>query len=137
MNRPEVVADVRRQFLRYEEAFVNNDIVTLDELFWASPLAVRMGAGENLYGHEAIARFRGQRPLGDLARELLRVEIVTFGTDFAVASAEFRRLCSGVTGRQQQTWWRTEAGWRIVAAQVSHLAPSPPDSGPTSVIVPP
>lgn len=50
-----MVAEVRDQFLRYEAAFVANDIATLDQLFWDSPWAVRMGAGENLYGHESIA----------------------------------------------------------------------------------
>jgi hypothetical protein len=87
---------------------------------------VRYGAGENLYGHEAIARFRGQRGTGDLGRDVLRVEITTFGTDVATASAEFRRHASGVTGRQQQTWVRMTEGWRIVAAHVSHLGSPPP-----------
>jgi hypothetical protein len=125
VNRPEVVAEVRAQFDRYEEAFVGNDVAVLDELFWDSPRAVRFGAGENLYGHDAIARFRGQRPAVDLARELLRVEVTTFGADFAAVSAEFRRRASGVTGRQQQTWVRMADGWRIVAAHVSHLVVGP------------
>jgi hypothetical protein len=120
-NQPDVVAQVEEQFQRYEQAFVANDMAVLDELFWDSPRAVRFGAGENLYGHQAIAQFRRQRPPGDLARDLLRVEIATFGADFAAVSAEFRRRGSGVTGRQQQTWVRTADGWRIVAAHVSHL----------------
>ncbi|HEX3539113.1 MAG TPA: oxalurate catabolism protein HpxZ [Acidimicrobiales bacterium] len=123
VNHPEVVAEVRSAFDRYETAFVTNDVAVLDELFWASPVAVRFGAGENLYGHQAISEFRSRRPATDLGRQLLRVEIVTFGRDFAVASAEFRRLASGRTGRQQQSWVRTDDGWRIVAAQVSHLTP--------------
>jgi hypothetical protein len=128
VNRPDVVADVEEQFLRYEKAFVGNDMVVLDELFWDSQQAVRFGAGENLYGHDAIARFRAQRPTGDLARELLRVEIATFGADFAAVSAEFRRVASGETGRQQQTWVRTDDGWRIVAAHVSLLDGPKPKS---------
>lgn len=126
VNVPAVVAEVGEQFWRYEQAFVANDVSVLDELFWADPRAVRFGAGENLYGHEAIARFRGQRGPGDLGRDVLRVEITTFGTDVATASAEFRRHASGVTGRQQQTWVRMSEGWRIVAAHVSHLDPRPP-----------
>ena len=121
VNRPAVVAEMHEQFLRYERAFVANDVAVLDELFWDSPKAVRFGAGENLYGHQAITRFRAQRPARDLARELLRVEVATFGSDFAAVSAEFRRTGSGVTGRQQQTWVRTSDGWRIVAAHVSRL----------------
>jgi hypothetical protein len=125
VNRPGVVAEVRQQVLRYEAALVGNDMAVLDELFWDSPLAVRFGAGENLYGHAAIARFRQQRPAEDLARELLRVDITTFGCDVAAVSAEFRRARSGVEGRQQQTWVRTDDGWRIVAAHVSHQARPP------------
>ncbi len=123
VNEAAVVAQAHEQFLRYEEAFVSNDTSVLDELFWDSPHAVRFGAAENLYGHQAIARFRATRSGEDLARELLRVDVTTFGSDFAAVSAEFRRTGSGVTGRQQQAWVRTCDGWRIVAAHVSHLAP--------------
>ena len=109
------------QFERYEAAFLGNDVEELDELFWNDPLAVRYGAGENLYSHEAIARFRGQRSVDDLEREILHSVVTTFGRDAAVTSAEFRRTKSGVTGRQSQTWMRTDDGWRIVTAHVSQL----------------
>jgi hypothetical protein len=121
VNRPSIVAEVRAQFQRYEDALTANNLDVLNDLFWAGPEAVRFGAGENLYGHDEIARFRTRRSTTDLARELLRIEIATFGDDVAVASAEFRRLVSGVTGRQQQTWVRTGDGWRIVAAHISLL----------------
>jgi hypothetical protein len=121
VNLPEVVAEVTAQFERYEAAFLGNDIDELDELFWNDPLTVRYGAGENLYSHEAIARFRGQRSVDDLEREILHAVVTTFGRDVAVTSAEFRRTRSGVTGRQSQTWVRTDDGWRIVTAHVSQL----------------
>jgi hypothetical protein len=119
VNLPEIVAEVTEQFERYEAAFLSNDIAELDELFWNDPLAVRYGAGENLYSHEAIARFRGQRSADDLDREILYAVVTTFGRDLAVTSAEFRRTKSGLTGRQSQTWVRTADGWRIVTAHVS------------------
>ena len=119
VNRPSIVAEVRAQFQRYEDALTANNLEVLSELFWAGPEAVRFGAGENLYGHDEITRFRIRRSASDLARELLRIEIATFGDDVGVASAEFRRLVSGVVGRQQQTWVRTPDGWRIVAAHIS------------------
>lgn len=121
VNLPEIVAEVTAQFERYEAAFLANDIDELDELFWNDPLAVRYGAGENLYSHEAIAAFRGQRSADDLEREILYSVVTTFGRDAAVTSAEFRRTKSGVTGRQSQTWVRTDDGWRIVTAHVSQL----------------
>jgi hypothetical protein len=55
----------------------------------------------------------------DLDRELARTVITTFGADFATASTLYRRRGSGRTGRQMQTWVRTDAGWRVVAASVS------------------
>ncbi len=121
INRPDVVAEVTDAFDRYEAALVGNDIGTLAELFWDSPLVVRYGDGQNLYGHEEIAAFRRSRPVDDLRRDLDRVVITTFGSDCATTAVEFRRLDSGDRGRQMQTWVRTDAGWRIVAAHVSLL----------------
>jgi hypothetical protein len=119
VNLPDVVAEVTAQFERYEAAFLSNDVDELDELFWNDPQVVRYGAGENLYSHEAISRFRGQRSTDDLDREILHAVVTTFGRDIGVTSAEFRRTKSGVTGRQSQTWVRTTDGWRIVTAHVS------------------
>ncbi|HEU0318740.1 MAG TPA: oxalurate catabolism protein HpxZ [Solirubrobacteraceae bacterium] len=121
VNLPEIVAEVTAEFERYETAFVTNDVEVLDELFWDDPLVVRYGAGENLYSHAAIARFREQRPTGDLEREIVHAVVTTFGRDLAVTSAEFRRTRSGRVGRQSQTWVRTQDGWRIVTAHVSQL----------------
>jgi hypothetical protein len=47
--------------------------------------------------------------------------ITTYGRDFATANIEFRRAGAAKTGRQSQTWVRTDAGWRVVAAHVSLL----------------
>jgi len=122
INLPEVVAEVRTAFDRYEDALVHNKVEVLDALFWDSPHTLRYGATENLYGYQAIAAFRAGRPSQGLMRELLRVEITTYGRDFATANCEFRREDSTRTGRQSQTWMRTAQGWRVVAAHVSLLA---------------
>jgi hypothetical protein len=98
---------------------VNNRLDVLDELFWTSPLTVRYGAGENLYGIEEIRAFRQGRPSAGLARELARTVITTYGRDFATAMTEFRRAGSTRIGRQSQTWARRPEGWRVVAAHVS------------------
>ena len=119
INLPDVLAEVQTQFARYEQALVSNDVAVLDELFWNSPHTLRYGVGENLYGYEAIAAFRAARPAQGLARELLRTVITTYGRDVATANVEFRREGSTRTGRQSQTWLRTPAGWRVVAAHVS------------------
>lgn len=119
---PEVLEEVRTQFARYEKALTSNDVTVLDELFWNSPLTLRYGAGENLYGYEAIAAFRAARPAQGLEREVLRTVITTYGRDFATANIEFRRAGSDRVGRQSQTWVRMPEGWRVVAAHVSLVA---------------
>ncbi|NML42662.1 oxalurate catabolism protein HpxZ [Ramlibacter sp. G-1-2-2] len=122
INLPEVLAEVRAQFERYERALTSNDVAVLDELFWNSPHTLRYGAGENLYGWDAIAAFRAARPAQGLGRELLKTVITTYGRDFATADTEFRRSGSARTGRQSQAWVRMPEGWRVVAAHVSLLA---------------
>lgn len=121
IDLPEVLAEVRAAFERYERALTANDVAVLNELFWDSTRTVRYGTHEMLYGAEAIRAFRAARPTADLARDLIRVEITTYGRDFATASCEYRRMQSGRRGRQMQTWMRTEGGWRVVAAHVSLL----------------
>jgi hypothetical protein len=121
INIPEVVAEVEKAFARYERALVTNDIGELDALFWKSPHTLRYGVTENLYGYDEIAAFRGRRPPINLARDLLKTVITTYGRDFATANAEFKRVGATRTGRQSQVWLRMEAGWRCVAAHVSLL----------------
>ena len=122
INRPEVLAEVTAAFSRYEEALVSNDVAVLDELFWDSPHTLRYGAGENLYGYDAIRAFRAARPAVGLARTTLRTQITTYGDSFATTHVEFRRTGGERIGRQTQTWMKTEAGWRVVSAHVSLMA---------------
>lgn len=121
INIPEVVAEVTAAFERYEKALVSNDVAVLDELFWQSPQTVRYGVTENLYGYDAIATFRKNRSPVNLERSLINTVITTYGQDFATANTEFVRVNANRTGRQSQTWIRTEEGWRIVSAHVSLL----------------
>ena len=129
INLPEVVAEVEKAFARYERALVTNDVAELDALFWKSPHTLRYGATENLYGYDEIAAFRARRPGNNLARDLTRTVITTYGRDFATANAEFKRTGSTATGRQSQVWLRTDEGWRVVAAHVSLLQEPPSAAG--------
>jgi len=119
INRPDVVAEVTAAFNRYEQALTSNDIPVLNEIFWNTPHTIRFGLVEQAYGHAAIAGVRAARSPQDLGRTLTRTVITTYGNDFATASCEYRRHVSGRFGRQMQTWMRTPAGWRVVAAHVS------------------
>ena len=121
INIPEVRAEVEKAFARYERALVSNDVAELDALFWKSPHTLRYGATENLYGYDAIAAFRAGRPASNLARNLVKAVITTYGRDFATANVEFKRSSSTTIGRQSQTWVRTDEGWQVVAAHVSLL----------------
>lgn len=119
INKPGVVAEVRRAFDAYEAALMANDTGTLDALFWDHPAVLRYGVGEVLKGKEAISAFRRGRTVTDLARDLTDIVITTYGDDFATAFCEYRRTGSGRSGKQSQTWLRTVDGWRITAAHVS------------------
>ena len=120
IDLPEVVAEVREQFARYEKALVTNDVVVLDELFRADPRTLRYGVGENLYSYDAIMAFRAARSPAGLMRRTEKTVITTYGRDTAVASTLFYRdTAPGKVGRQMQTWVRFAQGWKIVAAHIS------------------
>jgi len=124
IDLPEVVAEVRRAFERYEQALVTNDVPVLDEIFRDDPLTIRYGVAEILYGHDEIKAFRGARSPVGLARTISRTVITTYGRDFAVASTLFHRpTMPGKVGRQMQTWVRFPDGWHVVAAHVSVIDP--------------
>ncbi len=122
VNDPEALAGVEAAFAAYEQALMDNDLDALDALFWHSPLTVRIGPGQNLYGIEAIQAFRQNRVGGSPRRELLKVVITTFGRDFATANCEFQREGAPAPGRQSQVWTRFPEGWRVVSAHISMIS---------------
>jgi len=127
IDLPEVVAEVRREFMRYEQALVTNDVATLDAIFRDDPRAIRYGGAENLYGYDAIRDFRAARSPAGLERTLAQTVITAYGRDVAVASTLFRRPTQpGKVGRQMQTWVRFAEGWRVVAAHVSVIDEAAP-----------
>jgi hypothetical protein len=120
IDLPEIVAEVRAAFERYERALMSNDVGTLDALFRDDPRTIRYGATENLYGYDQIKAFRAARSPVGLARTLSKTVITTYGRDYAVASTLFRRdTAPGKLGRQTQTWVRCQDGWRVVVGHVS------------------
>lgn len=120
LDLPDVVAEVRAAFERYEQALVSNDVATLDAMFRKDARTIRYGVAENLYGHEEVAAFRAGRSPINLMRTRSRTVITTYGRDFAVASTLFHREAApSKVGRQMQSWVRFDEGWRVVAAHVS------------------
>ena len=124
INIPEVVAEVRTAFERYERALTANDVEVLDATFWNDPRVIRYSITDNAYGFEAIHASRLARPKTDMTRTISNTVITTFGRDLATANTEFQRAESGRRGRQSQTWARMPEGWRVVSAHVSFL-PTP------------
>jgi hypothetical protein len=120
LNDPAIIAEVRAAFDRYEQALLANDGDALDSMFLHRADTVRFGISEVQYGIAEIRAFRAaQQPF---SRELDRLTIVTYGNDVATASTLFYRPdFPGLVGRQQQTWLRTDTGWRVAAAHVSMM----------------
>ena len=120
-NLPEVVAEVRGLFERYERALVDKDVAVLDQTFWDSPYTVRLAMTEHGYGFAQIHAHRVRRPPGPGTKESRRrLEILTLGHDLAVVNLEFKVRGKPEIGRQSQTWVRfPDVGWKVVSAHVS------------------
>jgi Protein of unknown function (DUF3225) len=79
-NIPDVVAEVRELFERYEQALVDKDVGVLDTTFWDSPHTIRYAVHENGYGFAQIHAHRVARPPGPGTKERrIRLEILTLG----------------------------------------------------------
>jgi hypothetical protein len=126
-NIPEVVAEVRARFERYERALVEKDVAVLDETFWNSPHTIRYALHENGYGFDEIHAHRVARPPGPgLKEQRIRLEILTLGRDLATVNLEFKVRGRELIGRQSQTWVRfPDAGWKVIAAHVSTMNEGP------------
>lgn len=123
INDPAVLAEVEAAFATYEKALTSNDVATLDMLFKDSPLTLRYGVAENLYGYGEIAAFRSARSPAGLMRTIERTVITSYGDSFATANTLFRRdSMAGKIGRQSQSWVKFPEGWRVVCAHVSVIA---------------
>ena len=121
INDPDVVAEITALHEEYEAALVGNDVRQLMHFFWDSPLALRFGVRESLYGSSEIEAFRKARsPIG-LEREVFNLRITVFGDDTGTVTLEFTRMVDGGPrhGRQTQVWRRFPDGWKIVLAHVS------------------
>ena len=122
-NKPEVVAEVRELFERYELALIDKDVDVLDATFWNSPYTIRLSFDEHGYGFDEIHAHRVRRPPGPGTKEKRRrLEILTLGNDMATVNLEFKMRGQDKIGRQSQTWARfPDIGWKVVSAHVSTM----------------
>ena len=122
-NIPQVVAEVRELFERYEKALVDKNVEVLDDTFWRSPYTIRWAHNEHGYGFDEIHAHRVRRPPGPSTKEARRrLEILTLGRDFATVNLEYKVRGKDQIGRQTQTWVRFPEGWKVVNAHVSTIA---------------
>ena len=130
VNRTEIVAQVATAFEAYERALVDNDVETMNALFWDAPETVRYGIAEIQHGGAAIRHWRETCVPVPRSRRLHRTVVTTFGADYATVSTEFASDATPLRGRQMQTWARLHetndafGGWTIVAAHVSLIEPA-------------
>lgn len=126
-NIPDVVAELRELFERYEQALIDKDVAVLDAAFWDSPHTIRYALHENGYGFAAIHGHRVARPPGPGIKEKrVRLEILTLGRDIATINLEFKVRGRDLIGRQSQTWVRFPGvGWKVISAHVSTMNEMP------------
>jgi hypothetical protein len=126
-NLPDVVAEVRNLFERYERALIHKDVAVLDATFWDSSYTIRYGLHENGYGFGEIHTYRVAAPAGPGIKERrIRLEILTLGRDLATVNLEFKVRGRDLIGRQSQTWVRfPDLGWKVIAAHVSTMNEAP------------
>jgi hypothetical protein len=120
INDPAVVREIEAEFAGYDRGLGANDVPALNRFFYDSPLTVRYGNAEILYGYSEIQAYRASVASGTPPKRE-RTVITTFGRDFATVSTLSRRPDAGKIGRTMQTWVRFPQGWRIVAAHVSTI----------------
>jgi hypothetical protein len=127
IDRPDVVAEVTRQFDAYEQAFMTNDVETLIGFFWNDARLTRYGIADRQFGIEEMRAYRRATLAPQFTRRIETLRVAAFGDDMAVAFAEFVRSDTPLRGFQSQTWVRLrEPGsaapaWKIVAAHVSMI----------------
>ncbi|MDR3415742.1 MAG: oxalurate catabolism protein HpxZ [Nevskia sp.] len=124
VNIPDVLAELRTEFERYEAALLRNDVPVLNDYFWNSAETVRYGLAEHSLGIAAVHAARAELAPVPADRRLQRTVITTFGRDAGSVSTEFQAPGSPLVGRQTQTWIRFAGRWRIVAAHVSTADPA-------------
>ena len=126
IDNPEIIAEARAIFDRYEDALMNNRTEVLDSIFWADPRTVRFGITEILYGIDAIRAFRSSVK-AYAQRVQKKVHITSFGADFACTHLEYERVGTGLIGRETKIMVRLpQIGWRVVSAHVSLLTGNDP-----------
>lgn len=122
LNRPDVHAAVTEAFHRYEAALLAHDVATLNDFFLDSEATTRFGVAEHAHGIESVRAYRKRAQPLPPGRQLQHTIVTTIGANAASVSTEFTYPDCDMTGRQTQTWVRTDQGWKILCAHVSETS---------------
>lgn len=113
--------EVLEAFAAYEQALRANDVHAMNGFFWASDELVRFGLAEEQWGAAAVRRWRsGAAPI-PRGRRLSATRVSVLGDRTALVTTLFSYPARAGHGRQSQTWFRFDEGWRIVGAHVSEI----------------
>ena len=115
IDMPDVVAEVRGAFNRYEQALVSNDVETLDALFRDDPRTVRFGGTEAICERAKIGRSR-------------RKELLQIGRGSKTIEQSRRESAE----RQTRSRATKKARAVTVTAPASAHAANETDAGPTA-----
>jgi Protein of unknown function (DUF3225) len=86
INDPNIVREIEAEFAGYDRALGSNDVAALNGFFFESPVTIRYGNAENLYGYSEIQAYRGSVVASGVGPRRERTVITTYGSDFATVS---------------------------------------------------
>jgi hypothetical protein len=120
-DRPEVVAEVTREFERYEKALSDGNVAVMTELFWDDPRCTRFGVADRQQGADEIEAWRSAHPSVPPGRQLGDTRVLAVDDRTAIVTTLISYPGRAIEGRQTQTWVKLPEGWRVVSAHVSEL----------------
>ena len=127
-NRPEVVAEVRALFERYEQALIDKTVEVLDADLLGQPAHDPLRAPRERLRLRRHPRPSGGPPAGARASRssACASRSSRSGAISAAVNLEFKVRGRDLIGRQSQTWVRfPDLGWKVIAAHVSTMNAAP------------
>ncbi len=135
INDPDVIAELEALYPEYEHALVTNDVEKLVAMFWAWSSRSCASALPKIFTDQKSWKHFANAPAANLARTVKRLDIVSFGRDFASITLEFER-----DHRRQDRARPTEPGVGALSRRLAHRAgpclatcPEFAESAPNSV----
>jgi ketosteroid isomerase-like protein len=104
---------------RYEAALLANDVEAMNDAFWRDEGVLRFGIADRQRGFDEIVVWRADATPVPADRRITSRVVAELAPGVVAVDLTFVNGSAPGTGRQSQTWVRTNDGWRIVRAHVS------------------